>query len=353
MTMNKSDSNLVPFAMIGAGFWAPYQLAAWGELPHAICVAVVDRDIKRAKALAANAGVQHFYDDIGKMCNDQQVRFVDIVSNVESHSSLIHAAAEQGADVICQKPLASSLSEAKEAAARCENAGVLLAVHENWRWQRPIRELKHVLDSQSIGKIFRARLNYNNSFPVFDNQPTLKEERRFILDDMGTHLLDVLRFLFGEPGRLYCETNRSREDIQGEDIASVLYRTQEDVTVFCSMSYASQLEDDRFPETLVLVEGSAGSVELCNDYWISLTSAGSTVRKRYPPLQYKWADPKYALVQSSMVPCQQHLLDSILKQRPAETSAEDNLKTLAMVEACYESASSGNAIDVGSIGNRA
>ena len=46
--------------------------------------------------------------------------------------------------------------------------------------------------------MFRARVTYSNSFPVFDNQPFLKELEQFILTDIGTHILDTARMLFGE-----------------------------------------------------------------------------------------------------------------------------------------------------------
>ena len=344
--VQQHHGEVIEFALIGAGYWAEYQLAAWLEIPTARCVAVVDIDADRASRLCEAFQVDRHFTDIRKMFAECRPRFVDIVTSVDSHVELIEAAAGEQVDVICQKPLAPDLEAARMIVQRCNDEGVMLLVHENWRWQRPIRALKEVLDSNPIGRIFRARLNYNNSFHVFDNQPFLKKVDKFILSDMGTHLFDVLRFLFGEPGRLFCEINRSRSDIQGEDVASVLYRTVDDVSVLCSMSYASRMEHDRFPETLILVEGEAGTVELSHDYWISVTTREGTTRRRHPPRYYKWVDSRYELVQSSMVDCHRHLLDSIIKQTPAETCAEDNLGTLAMVDAAYRSAASQEAIDL-------
>ena len=334
------------FALIGAGYWAEYQLAAWREIPTAHCVAVVDLDLKKAARLAQTCHVDRYFDNMGSMFAECRPRFVDIVTSVESHVELIDAAAREHVDVICQKPLTMDLKAARKIAQRCDEEGVMLLVHENWRWQRPIRSLKQVLDGHPIGRVFRARLNYDNSFPVFDNQPSLKKLDRFILSDMGPHLFDVLRFLFGEPGRLSCEINRSRSDIQGEDVASVLYRTIDDISILCSMSYATRLEHDCFPETLILVEGEAGTIELTHDYWINITTHEGTTRRRSPPPDYPWVDPRYELVQSSMVDCHRHLLDSVIYQTPAETCAKDNLKTLAMVDAAYRAAASHQVIDI-------
>jgi D-apiose dehydrogenase len=129
----------------------------------------------------------------------------------------------------------------------CRNAGVPLAIHENWRWQTAIRQVKAALDTRAIGAIHRARIDYANSFPVFENQPFLKELEQFILTDIGSHILDVARFLFGEARTLYCQTQRVHRDIKGEDVATVMMRMHSDATVTCNMSYASPVEHDRFP----------------------------------------------------------------------------------------------------------
>ncbi len=73
----------------------------------------------------------------------------------------------------------------------------------------------------------RARIDYANSFPVFDNQPFLKELDHFILTDIGTHILDVARFLFGEASSVRCQTRRMRRDIAGEDVATVMMEMRE------------------------------------------------------------------------------------------------------------------------------
>ena len=65
---------------------------------------------------------------------------------------------------------------------------------------------KQIIDSGVIGKPFKARVSFLSGFPVFDNQPFLMELDHFILTDMGSHVLDVVRFLFGECESLWCQT---------------------------------------------------------------------------------------------------------------------------------------------------
>jgi predicted dehydrogenase len=194
--------------------------------------------------------------------------------------------------------------------------------------------------------VFRARIDYCNSFPVFDNQPFLKELEQFILTDMGTHILDVARFLFGEASRLYCETHQVRQDIKGEDAASVMMTMKTGATVTCNISYSSRVEQDRFPEAFVFIEGDQGSIELAPDYWVRVTTQGGTRTQRCPPPFYAWADARYALVHSSIVECNRNLLAALQGKGAAETTGEDNFKTLELVFAAYESARKKQAVTV-------
>jgi D-apiose dehydrogenase len=332
------------FALLGAGFWARYQLAGWGELEDATCVAVCDRDRCRAERLAHDFGVAAVYDDAAAMLATERLDFVDVVTDVDSHAPLVRLAAQRGVAAICQKPLGPSLDVARDMVAACADAGVPLLVHENWRWQAPLRAVKAVLASGRLGTIVRARLDYAHSFPVFDNQPFLKDLDQFILTDIGTHILDVARFLWGEARELYCQTRRIHPDIKGEDVATVMLRMTNDVTVTCNMSYASRWELDRFPETFVAVEGSRGGVSLGPGGVVTEVSDSGPTSSVIEPLTYPWADPAYALIHSSIVACHRNLLAALRGTGEAETTGVDNLRTLALVFAAYESAGAGRAV---------
>jgi predicted dehydrogenase len=181
--------------------------------------------------------------------------------------------------------------------------------------------------------------------PVFDNQPYLKELDQFILADMGVHLLDFPRVLFGEADRLYCQTCRVHPDIKGEDVATVTLHMGGRTTVLVNMGYAGNyLERDRFPETFVLIEGVRGSIELAPDFWLRVTTEAGTHSRRCPPPHYYWADPAYDVAHSSLVACNANLLGALRGEAPAETTGEDNLKTLRLVFAAYHSAATGQAV---------
>jgi D-apiose dehydrogenase len=327
------------FAIFGTGFWARFQLAAWRELEGLECVALYNRTRAKAEALAREFGVARVYDDPAALLDQEQLDFVDIITDVDTHSRFVQLAAQRGLPVICQKPMAPSLAEAERMVAACQAAGTPFFIHENWRWQTPIRRLKHILDQGQIGRPFRARIDMISGFPVFVNQPFLKDLEQFIITDLGSHILDVARLLFGEARSLYCQTQRVHPDIQGEDVATILLRMGDSTDVLCQIAYAGNyLERERFPETLIFVEGERGSIELAPDHWIRVTTAGGTQAQRYPPPRYAWADPTYDLVHASIVPCNANLLGALRGAAPAETTGADNLNTVRLVFGAYESA---------------
>jgi D-apiose dehydrogenase len=334
------------FAIFGTGFWSRYQLAGWRELQGAECVALFNRTRAKAEALAAEFGIAAVYDDPEQLLECEKIDFIDIITDVDTHAPFVAMAATHKIPVICQKPMAPTLALAQQMVDQCKNARVLLAIHENWRWQTPIRALKAAITSGEIGPIHRARIDYANSFPVFENQPFLKELEQFILTDIGSHILDVARFLFGEARTLYCQTKRVHRDIKGEDVATVMMRMDSGATVTCTMSYASPVEHDRFPETFVFIEGENGSIELAPDFCLRVTTKSGTRSHRVPPPYFKWADARYAVVHSSIVACNADLLRALQTNKPAETSGEDNLKTMKLVFASYDSAARDQVIQL-------
>jgi predicted dehydrogenase len=334
------------FGLIGTGFWAHYQLSAWGEVAGVRCVAVCDRDQRKAGQFASRFGIERVFADAETMLAETRFDFVDVVTSPQTHEAVVELCAKHATPVICQKPLAESLDAAERMARLCLDAGIPLLVHENFRWQRPLRELKRVLESGIIGRPSRARVSFCSSFPVFDNQPYLKQLGRFILADVGVHILDVVRFLFGEATSLYCQTQQVNPEIKGEDVATVTLEMADEMTVVAEMSYASRTEYERFPETFVFVEGDCGSVELAPTHWIRTTTAAGTTAQQFPPTKYDWADPAYLVVHSSMVACERNLLQGITDAGRAETNAADNLKTLRLVFASYDSAASNSVSEV-------
>lgn len=333
------------FAFFGASFWAHYQLAAWKELAGAECVAICNRTRARGEKLAREFGVPAVYDDPAELFAKERLDFVDVCTYPYSFRDLIRVIAPHRVPIITQKPMAPSLAIAEENMRVCREAGIPYLIHENWRWQAQLRELKHVLDRGEIGTPFRARISLVSGFPVFINEPQIAELEDFILTDLGTHLLDLARFYFGEAQSLYCQIHRVHPDIKGEDVATVMLAMGAKTTVTCELGYAENpIEHEYFPQTMVFVEGDRGTAEIAKDYWLRVTTKTGTHARRFPPTPYAWVDPNYHLIHSSIVPCHANLLSALRGEGVAETTAADNYQTLRLVYAAYDSARNKRAV---------
>ncbi len=331
--MNKK----LKFAMFGAGFWANFQLPAWQELENIECVAIYNRTLSKAEDLAKKFGVERVYDDPIKLLESEELDFVDILTDVDTHLKFTQMAAEKGLDVVCQKPMTPNYNDANELVGICQKNNVKLFINENFRWQVPIREVKKVVDSGIIGNVFKGRVSFCSAFPVFDNQPFLAELEQFILTDIGSHIFDICRFLLGDAETIHCEIQTVNPKIKGEDVANAFMKMKNGTHCYAEMSYASILEKEVFPQTLVLLEGTKGSVRLDPDFIITTTTKEGTESKKAEPVMYDWLDPEYAVVHSSIVDAQRDILVG-LRGGKAETTGDDNFKTAQLVWAAYESA---------------
>ncbi|MEK6480285.1 Gfo/Idh/MocA family oxidoreductase [Catalinimonas sp. 4WD22] len=340
--MNKTKR----FAIIGCGFWAQYQIAAWKELHDAELIAVCDLDGEKAAQTAEKFGAKRQYTDARLMFENENLDFVDIITNVETHPDFVKMAAEYGVAAICQKPLAPDLATAREMVQVCKRAAVPLFVHENFRWQAPIRKVKEIMRSGKIGEVFKGKVMFVSAFPVFDNQPFLAEIDKFIIADIGSHVLDIARYLLGEVDNLRCLTKRVNPRIKGEDVATVLMEMKSGAHCLVEMSYASILEKEAFPQTLILLEGSKGSIRLEHDYVIKVSSEREVEMIRVAPPVYDWVNPDYTLVQSCMVELNGDFLKAFQEGKLAEITGEDNYRTMQLVYAGYDSAQSGKVVKI-------
>lgn len=333
-------------ALIGCGFFAQNQLHAWGEIEDARIVALCDRDPERLAKAGRDFGIERRYADAEALFARERLDFVDIATTLPSHRALVELAARHRVPVICQKPFAASMEDGRAMVAACEEAGVPLMVHENFRWQAPIRAVREVIDSGRIGEVFWGRVSFRSAYDVFSGQPYLATGERFIIEDLGIHSLDIARFLFGDVERMTARTKRVNPAIRGEDVATMLLDHESGITTIVDCSYATRLEIEPFPQTLVEIDGSRGTIRLGLDFRMAVAdAAGSEVLDVSPPL-HDWMDRPWHLIQESVVAIQRHWVECLGTGREPATSGRDNLKTLALVEAAYRSAATGDTLSL-------
>jgi len=329
------------FVVFGAGFWTRYQLAAWREVGGVKCVGIYNRTRAKAEAIASEFDIPVVDEEPERLLTELKPDFVDNITEVGGHKPLSLLCAQHRIPCICQKPMASSWKDARAMVAAFAARKIPFFVHENWRWQTPMRALIRTLRSGALGPPFRARLTMVSGYDCWASQPALRSLQQFILTDLGTHLLDTARACFGEAQSIYCQLHRTlAPDVKGDNVATLLLSMGKARTsVLIEMAYAkTPLEREVFPQTLAFVEGPRGSAEVTGDYWLRLTTDQGTQARRYPPPRYSWANPQYEVAQASMVDCHRDLMRALRGQGQAETTGADNLKTLALVFGAYESA---------------
>ena len=330
--------------LIGCGYFARNHLNAWKEVQGAQIVAVCDLDGNRATAYAHEFGIKSRYTDVEAMFHAEPLDFVDIVTQHTTHRHLVEASAVHNLHVICQKPMAPTLEDAKAMVNACESAGVQFMVHENFRWQTPMRALKGA--AGNLGELFFGRISFRTAFNVYANQPYLAEEKHLIIADLGVHLLDLARFFMGEVDDLYCQTASVKPGIKGEDVATVMLKIANGATCLVEVSYASKLEEELCPQTLVHLEGAHGSATLGPHYALTVVKDSQVTHQTATPRSFPWMTSPWEVIQDSVIAIEQHWVDCLRENRPPETLGRDSLRTLELVFGAYQSVETGTIYKV-------
>lgn len=332
-------------AVIGCGFFAQNHLNGWRDLAAegVELVAVCDIDAKKAEDAAKTFAVPRFYADAGALLDKEKVDFVDIVTRMETHLQVVKIVAARGVDIILQKPLGSDWDEAREIVATARNAGVRLAIHENFRWQSPMRKLKAVIDSGAIGKPTWARIAFRTGYDIYAVQPYLHQAKRYAILDVGIHMLDLARFFLGDVERVSCETQTRNPENVGEDTATIMMRHHSGAVSVVECSMESRIDPDPFPETLVTIEGERGSAFIGPGLAGRVASGGQSREMDFGSPLLPWTSQPWHTVQESVLRTQEAIVRAWRAGKDPESTGDDNLKTYALVEAAYEAARLGRS----------
>lgn len=333
-------SGRIALGLIGCGFFAQNHLHSWQDLkPEGVEIAAVcDADPARAKAAAEKFGVPHWYTDAAEMFAKEKLGLVDIATTMQSHLPLVLLALSHRVPTIVQKPFGIDIAQVRQMVEASEKAGVFLAVHENFRFQKPLRKIREVIGSGAIGKTSWARISFRTGYDIYAGQPYLAKQERFVLIDVGVHVLDVARALLGEVTHSTAELQKRNPVAIGEDTATMLLRHESGAVSVVECTYGSRRVPDSFPETLIEVEGERGAIVSRIGNVVEVTIDGKMTRYDEDPEVLPWAARPWHVAQESVLATCRHLLEAVKAKRPAETSAADNLRTFALVEAAYEAA---------------
>jgi len=328
--MNLGGKQNLRVAIAGAGMVAQHHMAAWTSIPGVEVVAVCDRVPEKAEALAAKAAGVRSYDDLGSMLDEATPDALDIALPHGQHAMAVGLAAARGLAILCQKPLAPTLSEARAIVADLPEHTRLM-VHENWRFRGPYRQLKIWIDEGGAGRpiLFDLRVigaglvaDATGKYPSLERQPFFKDLERFLVLEVLIHHFDTLRFLFGEVEILGATISNQSGAVRGEDTASILVRAGGVAGTISATLAAAGAAGSRGDDLAVHCTG--GSFHL--DGW-RLTSS----LKAYADQTWRY---ETAYQQSYTDACT-HFVTCLRTGAAFETGPEQGLAALAAVERVY------------------
>lgn len=329
--------------VIGAGYFSQFHFDAWSRIDDVDIVAVCDAQEKVAIDAASQHGIAAHYTNVDAMLDREQPDFVDIITRPDSHLSLVTKAAKRGIAIMCQKALAPTFEKAQQIVSVAKTAGVPLMVHENFRFQPWYREIRRQLDAGAIGDrlhgiSFRCRMGDGWQPDAYlDRQPYFRDMPRLLIFETGVHFIDTFRFLMGEITSVYAVLDRWNPDIVGEDAAVVMFEFESGARGIWDGNRFNEptSPDARFTFGEASVEGNGGSLRLEGSGELSLQPLGQPIQPiRYPLVKRGFAG-------DCVFNTQQHFVDCLEQHREFETSGDQYLRSLAVVEAIYQSAQSG------------
>lgn len=326
---------------VGAGYFSRFHHEAWNRLEGVAITANCDSQIEKAQAYATEFGISKSYgaENFEAMLATEKPDFVDIVTPPATHIDLCKIAIDAGCAIICQKPLAPTWDETKQLAELVRNSDVRFMVHENWRWQPWYRKVKTLIDAGEIGEVFHCNVHCRmgdgwGEDAYMARQPFFRDYERLFIFETGIHFLDTFRFLFGEVKSVFAKTARRNPVIKGEDSALVVCEMESGATAVMDANRynESSAEDARYTFGTVRIEGSNGHVELDFDGSLWLKRLGQK------PECVEYSPSKNAFAGDCVFALQQHFVQCMNSGEPFESSIDDYLKSVELVEKAYESA---------------
>ena len=218
-------------ALLGTGTIAQH---AFVPAVHAVdtarLVAVLSRDRARGAAFAQQHGIPEVYDNLEALLHDPQVEAVIVATPDAMHEPQVIAAVQAGKHVLCEKPMTTTYAGCQRMAAAIRASGVTFAMGYNNRFNTGLQHVKALLETQAIGPVRYARALLTAQAQDPRGWRAHSEQASYwALSAVGTHLIDVWRWYFGEPASV------------GGGLASPAYQSPNDEVATLVFDYPGRL----------------------------------------------------------------------------------------------------------------
>ncbi|MFC0330276.1 Gfo/Idh/MocA family protein [Paenibacillus sepulcri] len=311
--------------------------------------AISSRTFENAKAAAELRGIPHVYRTWEELIQDDRVEILDIAVPPDRQLEIVRYAVKYPhiRGILCQKPLAMNFGEAREIVELCGEAGIKLGVNSNMRYDQSIRALKTVLERGYLGEPVLATIEMR-AIPHW--QDFLANYDTIGILNMGIHHIDAFRYLFGDPEKITAVTRRDPR---------IKFKHIDGISQY-SFQYGSELMATSLDDTWAWpgegaekdiyikwrvegLEGMAQGTIGWPDYPKRTQSTMEFTTKQSPK---EWFRPTWEGVwfpdafQGTMA----QLLRAVETDSEPEIGGRDNLRTMALVEACYKSIAEGRTV---------
>ncbi|MCX7397802.1 MAG: Gfo/Idh/MocA family oxidoreductase [Planctomycetales bacterium] len=339
---------------IGAGFiMADCQLVAYRQ--HGLNpVAITSRTRATAEKVAARHEIKAVCDSVEAIVSHPEVEVLDIAVPPDCQLDVIRRAltsSDRLRGILAQKPLGVDYREALEIVRMCEDAGVVLAVNQNMRFDQSVRACRTLLDHEVLGKPVLATIDMR-AIPHW--MPWQERQGWVTLRIMSIHHMDTLRYWLGEPDRIFASIApdpRTSQKFEHEDgIALYILEFPDDVRASSwDDVWAGPAREGCAADIGIRwrVEGTEGIARGTVGWPSYPERTPSTLEYSTRKDQGRWHSPKWDHVwfPDAFIGPMAELLCALEEDREPTISGRQNLPTMALVDAAYRSAEEHRAIN--------
>lgn len=348
-------SNKVSWGVIGAGGIADRRTIPEGIIPasNSELVAVMDADQAKGKKVAAKYGVKPYATE-AELINDPEVQAVYIATPVIAHVEQAMMAADKCKHVLCEKPLAMTMSDCSRVVEACKSSGIKLGLGLMMRFHACHQAIKSIIGDGEIGQPVMARAQLTCWYPkipgAWRQDPKLGGGGALM--DLGIHTIDLLRFLLGDVQAVTGFADSVIQDYPVDDSSVVLLRFKSGAQGIVESFFNIP---DAAAQNALEVYGTKGCILAKGT--IGQGSAGSFAvhssaeDKGYEAAQTR-ADSGMAVREVTPDPVNiyraeiEAFADAILNNTAPPVSAEDGNRSMEVLLAAYQSSREGRTIEV-------
>jgi len=324
----------VRWGVIGAGGIADRRtLPVMGEVRNGTLSVVMD--IREPEKLGRKYGVD-WTDSLEALVVRDDVDAVYVAGPVHLHAEHVIAAAKAGKHVLCEKPLARSVAEAKTMIDACVSAGVLLREAYMLRHHGAHKEMQRLIEEGALGTVVFAQIHWAFLYPKMDGAwrqiPELGGGGA--LADVGCHSFDILEMLVGRIARVAGVAGTLVQDYAVDDIATVLIEFENGAQGMVTTSFC--LSGNVMPASLSIY-GSSGAVLAAGT--LSQEASGDVTLISEPDGGRRKIEYSRANVYVNQL---EAFADAVMAgERATRDKVDDMLRTMRTLEGSYTSSRKG------------